>query len=107
MNLYNGRLEFRKEGWERQPHLDRSVMGTTLFAFTNGELRALVSQERGKWHMSVSCADRYPVWEEIKSARYSLIPHEVTMAQILPPPGQWVNLHPNCFHLYEIDDKEW
>lgn len=54
------------------------------------------------WHLSISCRDRYPTWDEIKAARYDLIPDEVTMAQMLPPKKEYVNLHPNTFHLHEI-----
>lgn len=107
MNIYNGRLEFRNEGWEREPHLDRTISGVTLFAFTNQELRALVSKQRGKWHLSVSRSERFPVWDEIKSARYALIPHDVTMVQVLPPPSEWINIPPNCFHLFEISDDAY
>ena len=29
---------------------------------------------------------------------------EVTMGMLLPPKAEYVNLHPNCFHLWEVDD---
>jgi hypothetical protein len=54
------------------------------------------------WHMSISCANRYPTWEEISDARYSLLPLGLTFAQILPPLNEYVSVHPNCFHLWEI-----
>ena len=60
-----------------------------------------------RWHLSISCADRYPGWEEIKDARYSLLPLGLTFAQILPPPNEYTNIHRNCFHLWEIEDGEW
>jgi hypothetical protein len=55
-----------------------------------------------RWHLSISCAKRYPTWDEIRDARYALLPENCTMAMILPPKGEYVNLHPNCFHLHEI-----
>ena len=58
---------------------------------------------RIRWHLSISHPTRYPKWDEIKEARYKFLPDEVTMAQILPPRGEYVNVHPNCFHLHEID----
>ena len=78
-------------------------------AFTWGVCRVFVGQEPdakgGKsWHLSISCEHRYPNWEGIKAARYDLIPNEVTMAMILPPKEEYVNLHPNCFHLHEIEN---
>jgi hypothetical protein len=53
------------------------------------------------WHISISCPDRYPTWDEIAKARYTLCPEEVMMVMYLPPPWQYVNAHPNCFHLHE------
>lgn len=50
----------------------------------------------------MSKKSRYPTYEEIKSARYALLPPEITMVMIFPPPDEFVNLHPNCFHLYQI-----
>ena len=61
---------------------------------------------RQRWHLSISCRDRYPTWDEIKEARYRLIPNNVTMAMLLPPKEQYVNIHPNCFHLHEIEGEE-
>jgi hypothetical protein len=57
------------------------------------------------WHMSISTPHRNPTWEEIKQARYYLIPHDVTMAMILPPTDQYVNIHNFCFHLHQIPNE--
>ena len=62
----------------------------------NGELR---------WHLSISHPHRYPHWDEIRDARYLLIPDEVTMVMFLPPQREYVNVHSNCFHLYEIVEE--
>lgn len=56
------------------------------------------------WHLSVSHRRRYPTWDEIADARYLLIPDEVTMAMLLPPPGDYVNVNEHAFHLWEIPD---
>lgn len=56
-----------------------------------------------KWHLSISRKDRYPTWDEIKDARYAFLPGIKYMAQILPPENEYVNIHNNCFHLWELD----
>ena len=99
-------------GWRYVTEIDigQGVKGS---AYVLGEVRAIVSRdpirERGiivmRWHISVSCADRYPTWEEIKAARYVLVPDAVFMAQILPPRADYVNMHPNTFHLHEIPEE--
>lgn len=73
-------------------------------AFQRGSCRVIVSRDGPEklWHLSISCPHRYPHWDEIKKARYDLIPNEVTMAMLLPPRAEYVDIHPNCFHLHEL-----
>ncbi|SRR6266404_4383027 len=86
---------------------------TGLRRFMLGECNVLVSQEPGphsatlRWHLSISHPSRYPTWDEIKTARYKLVPHDATMAMILPPPDQYVNVvaQDNVFHLNEIEGE--
>lgn len=72
--------------------------------FINEENRLLVlrSTEGGYLHLSISHPERYPTWEEIKEARYDLLPNECTVGILLPPKEEYVNIHPNCFHLHEV-----
>lgn len=71
------------------------------------QLRVIVAWREGQgWHLSISHPTRYPVWDEIRDARYDLLPDACTMAMLLPPKGEYVNLHPNCFHLHEIEPEE-
>ena len=76
--------------------------------FENGALKAIISRDPpdARWHISISHPHRYPTWDEIKRARYDLLPDSVTMAMILPPKGEYVNVHLNCFHLHEWRDSE-
>ena len=63
-----------------------------------------IGKEEGLYHMSISHKDRYPTWDEIKQARYDLLSKSKTFAMLLPPEKEYVNIHPNCFHLYEIKE---
>lgn len=66
-------------------------------------LRVIVAWEPGLgWHLSISHPSRYPAWEEIRDARYDLLPDACTMGMLLPPRAEYINVHPNCFHLYEV-----
>ena len=67
-----------------------------------GRCNILVSQQRVGWHLSISRKDRLPSWEEIRDARYACIPDEATMALLLPPRSEYVNVHEFCIQLYEI-----
>lgn len=76
--------------------------------YTWGDVKAIVSKDDGLWHVLVSLPKRYPTWEEIKSAWYELVPEAETHygAIVLPPVKEYVNLHQNCFHVYELSDGE-
>ena len=56
------------------------------------------------WHMSISCKDRNPTWEEIRDAWYKLVPNakNITGAMYFPPEEEYVNVHQHCFHVYEV-----
>ena len=86
-----------KANWKERPS---PIFRTRCFTW--GEISVLKGFEDGHWHISISHPRRYPTWEEIKAARYDLLPHDITMAMILPPPTEYVNVHQNCFHLWQI-----
>lgn len=70
--------------------------------FMAGQLRLIVSLEPIGWHLSISHPRRYPTWDEIADARYRFIPDNATMAMLLPPRGEYVNIHETCLHLYQV-----
>jgi len=73
-----------------------------------GAVRVCVAQENGMWHISVSCEYRYPTWDEIYTAWYDLVPgaENIQGAIILPRKSDYVNIHPNCFHVHQLTDSE-
>ena len=71
-------------------------------AFIRGQLRILISKDDGLWHLRISHPQRLPTSSEIVHARYSLLPDDIYMAQILPPKSEYVNVHPTTMHLYQI-----
>jgi hypothetical protein len=81
-------------------------------AYHMGDCNVLVAKEpikirgieREMWHLSIAHPHRYPTWEEITFSRYRFLPDEAQMAMLLPPKRDYVNIHANCFHLYEIDE---
>ena len=59
--------------------------------------------DTGAYHMSVSTPNRYPTWDEIVKLRYALIPDNLTMAMMLPPKSEYINVHEYCFQLHEVE----
>lgn len=75
--------------------------GSTSWTSNTG-CTAFVGREPGGWHVSVSHPSRVPSWDEMRTAREAMTPDEVTMAILLPPRAEYVNLHPRCLHLWEV-----
>lgn len=74
-----------------------------------GDTRVCVAQEGGLWHLSISCPSRYPTWAEIYTAWYDLVPgagRDFNGAILLPRHSEYVNHHPNCFHVHQLEDAE-
>lgn len=83
----------------------------------DGQLRAMTSQDPqqygGLWRLSLSVMQpdgqcvRYPSWDEIKVARYRLIPKGVDMAMILPDDhSYYVDAMPVCLQMVQCP-TEW
>lgn len=82
--------------------IDARLPGRRAFQQTGTGCTIIVSKDGGAWHLSISHELRYPRWRDITRARYEMLPNDITMAMLLPPREEYVNLHPNCFHLWEI-----
>lgn len=62
-----------------------------------------------RWHLSISRPNRHPSWDDLKAARYRLLPPELTFAVLLPPPERYINVpaQDHVFHVHEVkDDRE-
>ncbi len=68
-----------------------------------GSCKVMISCDSGKYHLSISHPTRYPKYDEIKEARYKFCPNDAVMAMLFPPKEQFVNIHSNCFHLFQIN----
>lgn len=58
------------------------------------------------WHLSVSRPNRHPSWDDLKGARYRLLPLDLAFGILLPPPDLYVNVpsQDHVFHIWEITD---
>lgn len=102
---------------EMQGHIARRYRGDV----SDGILVAMVGREpagpKGEllWHLSVShragvsqdgkreIFTRYPSWDEMKAAKYKLVPVDVPMILVFPKRDQkqYVNSHETCLHIWE------
>jgi hypothetical protein len=67
-----------------------------------GECTVIVTREFGRWHLSIAHPARYPTWHEITQARYRLLPADATIAMLLPPQYEYINIGKHVFQMIEI-----
>lgn len=75
------------------------VYSTGFFHYKGKQI--FITVEMGAWHLSVS-SNHTLGYYELKDIRYRFMPNDMAVAQIFPPREEFVNIHENCFHLYEI-----
>lgn len=92
-----------KANWRQFKHPTHNHIGDWYMC---GDLRVCVAREHGLWHLSISHPLRYPTWDEIYTARYDLLPGDINTAILLPKKSEYVNIHPNCFHVYQLRDSD-
>jgi len=59
------------------------------------------------WHLTISTPSRHPTWDEIKVARYRLLPLDICVGILLPQPEFYVNLEEqdHVFQVWEVRDE--
>lgn len=63
-------------------------------------LRVIFSDGMGWDHVSVSVANRCPTWDEMCFVKDLFFDLEDAVIQFHPPRSHYVNVHPNCLHLW-------
>lgn len=83
---------------------DAIVLATALGPVTGliDDISVIITIDDNKVHASIAKKDSYPTWDEIKDFRYKYLPDHLTFGLLFPPKREYVNVHPNCFHLWEI-----
>lgn len=92
-------------GWRRvvNPYAPASA---TTYVHNEPPLLAIRSRDLGRWHLSVSRADRIPTWGELGFARDELLPPDTWLMVPFPPRSFWINYNPRVLHLWEFRDEE-
>lgn len=98
-------------------HLDQYRINSGMFASPNGasfgafqcnDLRIISSGSESEMgtllngfeHVSVSCAKRTPMWEEMYVIKDMFWDDEECVIQYFPPKSQYVNVHQYCLHMW-------
>lgn len=77
-------------------------------AFVLGSLLRVISSGPAGWrgngpweHVSVSLEHRIPSWNEMNFVKAVFWGEEECVVQFHPPKSKYVNVHPNCLHLWK------
>lgn len=65
--------------------------------------RERIAADDARWHISVAHPARVPVWGDLVAIAHRLRPG-VCFVVGVPPRSWWINVHPNCLHLWELRD---
>lgn len=76
----------------------------------DGGLLVICSRDRmfrGCWwlHVSASRPNRIPSWDDLRRVKDEFIGRNEVAVQMLPADRDYVNLCPNCLHLWSPDDE--
>jgi hypothetical protein len=76
----------------------------------DGVLRVMAGLERHgdrRWiHISASRRERLPSWDDLKLVKRVLAGPERQAIQVIPRESEYVNIHPNCLHLFVCIDED-
>lgn len=81
----------------------RPGINSYLRTYRMGECSIIVTREFDQWHLSIARPDRLPSWNEVAEARYRVVPDAVTMAMLLPPKAEYINIHNHCLQMMQVD----
>lgn len=99
-------LLFAKLGIKIDPaHVEDAygVYETGVFEYKDKTI--IITIEDGHWHLSAACKHTIGYYE-LKELRYKFMPNAMQVAPIFPPREEFINVHENCFHLYQIKNDE-
>lgn len=71
-------------------------------AYDEAPKAAIVAHKDEDRHLKVILEG---IFHELKEVRYKFMPNDMQVAQIFPPREEFVNVHENCFHLFELDHQ--
>lgn len=70
-------------------------------------LAVIASCGEGWEHVSVSLSDRCPTWAEMCRVKELFWGPEDCVVQFHPAKSEYVNVHPNCLHLWRREGTNW
>lgn len=100
-------------GWTKLQSMAIHGQEMAGFGYRDG-LKVLVTVEtypdKSVWHhISFSYPNKLPNWEDLRAVKTLFMGKDKLAIQVLPRedlPGEYLNVHPNCLHLYRRLDGD-
>lgn len=71
----------------------------------HGQTVFVIASDGAGWeHVSVSRRDRCPTWDEMCQIKAMFWDEDDCVLQFHPPRSEYINIHPNCLHLWRPTD---
>jgi len=106
LRIENARKDHPTLGW--------SESGANWGYFEVGPLRIISSgnvngnpESKGWEHVSVSCINRCPTWEEMCKVKDMFWRDDETVVEFHPRKESYIKAHPYCLHLWKLAETEY
>lgn len=87
---------------------EKVTIGKIIYPKDKSHLTVAVSlNSNGTEHVSVSKKKKIPTWEEMCFIKDLCFEDEEEVIQIHPKKSEYVNIYPNCLHLWRKIKIEW
>lgn len=93
--------------WRRTPAGDRDVPGAGKaysWRRRDGVTVLMGVEDRSPggvwWHLSIAHPKQLPSWQTVVEAKEVFMGRETCAMHLVPPRSHWLNVHPNCLHLW-------
>jgi len=80
--------------------------GAFMVPFESYKFTVIASDGEGWEHVSVSLPNRTPNWKEMCFIKDLFWEKDECVVQFHPPKAEYVNMHPNCLHLWKPIGKQ-
>jgi Rap1a immunity proteins len=85
--------------------LDLRCNGAFFFSIKSVPVIVIAGSGRGWEHISVSCEDRTPTWEEMDTVKRVFFNDDEVVMQLHVTVKDHINIHPFCLHLWRPISK--
>jgi hypothetical protein len=85
--------------------LDLKFNGAFAFAIKGVTVHVVAGRGMGWEHVSCSCKDRTPTWEEMETVKRMFFEDNEVVMQLHVAVEDHINVHPYCLHLWRPTSK--